>query len=208
VNLIGTFNVTRLAAAAIRCERSGRRWGARRDYQHRVDRGDSTGRSGSALIRHRKANRRLTLPLARDLARHAVRVMTIAPGIFDTPLLAKLPEEARASLGAAVPASARLGQPAEFASSPRQIIENLDAERRGDSSGWRGCEWRPSNLCGGGLLVLLPAAVLAQRAELPEFVHGDECLFCHRATSEICGRRIVTASRCASVPTRSIWSRN
>jgi NAD(P)-dependent dehydrogenase (short-subunit alcohol dehydrogenase family) len=66
----------------------------------------------------------LTLPLARDLARHAVRVMTIAPGIFDTPLLAKLPEEARASLGAAVPHPARLGQPSEFAQLARQIIEN------------------------------------------------------------------------------------
>jgi len=66
----------------------------------------------------------LTLPLARDLARHAVRVMTIAPGIFDTPLLAKLPADARASLGAAVPHPARLGQPAEFAQLAQQIIEN------------------------------------------------------------------------------------
>src|SRR5947199_221946 len=66
----------------------------------------------------------MTLPLARDLARHAIRVMTIAPGIFDTPLLGKLPEEVRASLAAAVPHPARLGQPPEFARLARHIIEN------------------------------------------------------------------------------------
>ncbi|MGH9671905.1 MAG: SDR family oxidoreductase, partial [Bryobacteraceae bacterium] len=66
----------------------------------------------------------LTLPLARDLARHAIRVMAIAPGVFDTPLLGTLPAEARAALGSSVPFPARLGQPEEYALLVRQIIEN------------------------------------------------------------------------------------
>jgi NAD(P)-dependent dehydrogenase (short-subunit alcohol dehydrogenase family) len=66
----------------------------------------------------------LTLPAARDLARHGIRVVTIAPGIFDTPLLGSLPEEVRQSLGAQVPFPARLGQPREYAALARQIIEN------------------------------------------------------------------------------------
>ena len=66
----------------------------------------------------------MTLPIARELARYGIRVMTIAPGLFDTPLLAGLPEPARASLGQSVPFPARLGRPAEFAQLARQIIEN------------------------------------------------------------------------------------
>ena len=66
----------------------------------------------------------LTLPAARDLARHGVRVMTIAPGLFDTPLLALLPEEARTALGETVPFPHRLGQPSEFGVLARQIVEN------------------------------------------------------------------------------------
>ena len=66
----------------------------------------------------------MTLPLARDLSRHGIRVVTIAPGIFDTPLLASLPEPARIALGQSVPFPARLGQPAEFASLARHIVEN------------------------------------------------------------------------------------
>ena len=66
----------------------------------------------------------LTLPLARELARLGIRVMTIAPGIFDTPLLAGLPEPARQSLGQQVPFPSRLGRPDEFAALVRHIIEN------------------------------------------------------------------------------------
>jgi NAD(P)-dependent dehydrogenase (short-subunit alcohol dehydrogenase family) len=66
----------------------------------------------------------MTLPAARDLARAAVRVMTIAPGLFDTPLLAALPEAARTALGAAVPHPARLGLPAEYAALAAHIVEN------------------------------------------------------------------------------------
>ena len=66
----------------------------------------------------------MTLPAARDLSQYGIRVNTIAPGLFDTPLLAALPEEARAKLGAGVPFPQRLGQPAEYAQLACQIIEN------------------------------------------------------------------------------------
>ena len=66
----------------------------------------------------------MTLPIARDLARHAIRVVTVAPGIFDTPLLGSLPEPVREALGAQVPFPARLGKPAEYAALVKHIIEN------------------------------------------------------------------------------------
>jgi len=66
----------------------------------------------------------MTLPIARELARHGIRVMTIAPGIFDTPMLAGLPEPARQSLGQQVPFPSRLGDPAEYAALARHIVEN------------------------------------------------------------------------------------
>ena len=66
----------------------------------------------------------MTLPIARELARSGIRVMTIAPGIFDTPLLAGLPEAARLSLGQQVPFPSRLGRPDEYAALVRHIVEN------------------------------------------------------------------------------------
>ena len=66
----------------------------------------------------------MTLPIARDLATTKIRVVTIAPGLFDTPLLAGLPEEARVKLGEGIPFPARLGQPKEYASLVAQIVEN------------------------------------------------------------------------------------
>ena len=66
----------------------------------------------------------MTLPIARDLARLKIRVVTIAPGLFDTPLLAGLPEEARKSLGDQIPHPSRLGQPSEYAALAAAIIEN------------------------------------------------------------------------------------
>jgi NAD(P)-dependent dehydrogenase (short-subunit alcohol dehydrogenase family) len=66
----------------------------------------------------------MTLPIARDLARSGIRVVTIAPGIFDTPLLGSLPEPVREALGAQVPFPPRLGRPAEFAALAKHIIEN------------------------------------------------------------------------------------
>src|SRR5438105_4057014 len=66
----------------------------------------------------------MTLPIAREFARHGIRVMTIAPGLFDTPLLAGLPAAARVSLSQQVPFPARLGRPAEYAALAKHIIEN------------------------------------------------------------------------------------
>lgn len=66
----------------------------------------------------------MTLPIARELAASAIRVVTIAPGIFDTPMLAGLPEPARQSLGAQVPFPSRLGRPEEYAALVRHIFEN------------------------------------------------------------------------------------
>jgi NAD(P)-dependent dehydrogenase (short-subunit alcohol dehydrogenase family) len=66
----------------------------------------------------------MTLPLARDLSREGIRVVTIAPGIFDTPLLGALPEPARVSLGQQVPFPKRLGQPKEYAALVQHIVEN------------------------------------------------------------------------------------
>ena len=66
----------------------------------------------------------MTLPLARDLSREGVRVMTIAPGLFDTPLLAALPDNVKHALGAMVPFPSRLGRPDEYAQLAQQIIEN------------------------------------------------------------------------------------
>ncbi len=66
----------------------------------------------------------MTVPLARDLARHGIRVMTIAPGIFDTPMVGGMKDEVRAALAAAIPFPPRLGRPAEYAALARHIIEN------------------------------------------------------------------------------------
>jgi len=66
----------------------------------------------------------MTLPIARDLAAQLIRVVTIAPGLFDTPLLAGLPQQARDALGAQVPHPARLGDPAEYGALARHIVEN------------------------------------------------------------------------------------
>ena len=66
----------------------------------------------------------MTLPIAREFAQHGIRVMTIAPGLFNTPLLGRLPQEVKDSLGAQVPFPRRLGEPAEYAALVRHIIES------------------------------------------------------------------------------------
>jgi NAD(P)-dependent dehydrogenase (short-subunit alcohol dehydrogenase family) len=123
VNLIGTFNVIRLAAAEM-----GR--------NEPVDEGRGVivntasiaayeGQIGQAAYSASKGGIvGMTLPIARDLASLAIRVVTIAPGLFDTPLMGSLPPEARESLGASVPHPARLGDPAEYAALAVHIVEN------------------------------------------------------------------------------------
>ena len=132
VNLVGTFNVLRLAAAEM--------------VRHDID-ASGPGGSGSAEERGVIVNTAsaaafdgqvgqaaysaskggvvgMTLPIARDLADKRIRVMTIAPGLFETPLLASLPEDAKASLGAQVPHPSRLGDPDEYAALVQHIVEN------------------------------------------------------------------------------------
>lgn len=123
VNLIGTFNVLRLAAAAMA---TGEPIGEERGViVNTASIAAFDGQVGQAAYAASKAGVvGLALSAARELAEHAIRVVTVAPGTFDTPMLAGLPEEVRQGLAAAVPHPARLGRPAEFASLVRHIIEN------------------------------------------------------------------------------------
>jgi NAD(P)-dependent dehydrogenase (short-subunit alcohol dehydrogenase family) len=124
INLIGTFNVLRLAAAAMQANEPGAS-GERGVLITTSSVAAFDGQIGQAAYAASKAGIvGMTLPVARELARFGIRVMNIAPGIFETPLLATLSDEARASLGQQVPFPARLGQPAEFAALARHIIEN------------------------------------------------------------------------------------
>lgn len=124
VNLIGTFNVVRLAAAQI----------MKHDAAPGEDRGVIVctasvaafdGQIGQAAYSASKGGvAALTLPLAREFAQQQIRVVSIAPGIFDTPMMAGLPEAARESLGKQTPFPARLGKPEEYAALARHIVEN------------------------------------------------------------------------------------
>lgn len=130
INLIGTFNVARLVAAAL----------AKNDVKANEDKGviintasiaAFDGQVGQGSYASSKAGVvGLMLPLARELARHQIRIMTIAPGVFGTPMMASLPQAARTSLEQAVPFPKRLGNPEEFAKLVVHIIENsyLNAE--------------------------------------------------------------------------------
>lgn len=124
VNLIGTFNMTRLAAAVM-IANDPNEDGERGVIINTASIAAMDGQIGQVAYSASKGGIvGMTLPLARDLSRHGIRVATIAPGIFDTPLLAKLPDDVRAALGASVPFPPRLGRPKEYAQLARQIIEN------------------------------------------------------------------------------------
>jgi NAD(P)-dependent dehydrogenase (short-subunit alcohol dehydrogenase family) len=124
VNLVGTFNVTRLAAAAM-ADNAPNGAGERGVIVSTSSVAAYDGQIGQAAYAASKAGiAGLTLPLAREFARIGVRVMTIAPGTFDTPLLAALPEAARQSLAQQVPFPSRLGRPEEYAALVRHIFEN------------------------------------------------------------------------------------
>ena len=124
VNLIGTFNVARLAAWAMSTNEPDE-GGERGVIVNTASIAAFDGQVGQVAYSASKGGIvGLTLPMARDLSRLGIRVVTIAPGIFDTPLLGKLPDEVRASLGAQVPFPSRLGRPAEYAELARHIIEN------------------------------------------------------------------------------------
>ena len=124
VNLIGTFNVLRLAAAAMAAGEPDDE-GERGAVVMTASIAAFDGQIGQTAYSASKGGVvGLTLPAARDLARIGIRVCTIAPGLFDTPLLAGLPDEARQALGAQVPHPARLGRPEEYAQLACQIAEN------------------------------------------------------------------------------------
>jgi len=124
VNLVGTFNVIRLAAAAI-AQNAPEASGERGVIINTASIAAFDGQIGQPAYAASKAGIvGLTLPVARELASSGIRVVTIAPGIFDTPLLAALPEAARVSLGQQVPFPSRLGRPDEYAALVRHVIEN------------------------------------------------------------------------------------
>jgi len=123
INLIGTFNVIRLAAERIgRSEPLGEERGV---IVNTASVAAFDGQIGQAAYSASKGGVvGMTLPIARDLARMQIRVVTIAPGLFETPLLGTLSDEARASLGAQVPHPARLGSPAEYGALAAHIVAN------------------------------------------------------------------------------------
>jgi NAD(P)-dependent dehydrogenase (short-subunit alcohol dehydrogenase family) len=124
INLIGTFNVIRLAAAQM-SQQAPNASGERGVLINTASVAAFDGQIGQAAYSASKGGIvGMTLPIARDLARTGIRVVTIAPGLFDTPLLAGLPEDVKKVLGAQVPFPARLGQPSEYAALARHIIEN------------------------------------------------------------------------------------
>ena len=124
VNLIGTFNVLRLSAAAMG-ENEPDEEGERGVCVNTASIAAFDGQIGQIAYSASKGGIvGMTLPAARDMASRGVRVVTIAPGLFDTPLLAALPEEAREALGAGIPFPSRLGQPEEYAHLVEQIVAN------------------------------------------------------------------------------------
>jgi NAD(P)-dependent dehydrogenase (short-subunit alcohol dehydrogenase family) len=125
INLVGTFNMARLAADAMGKTEAAAS-GERGIIINTASVAAFDGQIGQAAYGSSKAAVvGLTLPMARDLARSGIRVMTIAPGIFETPMLMGMPEEVRDALGKMVPFPPRLGTPAEYAHLARAIIENV-----------------------------------------------------------------------------------
>jgi NAD(P)-dependent dehydrogenase (short-subunit alcohol dehydrogenase family) len=124
INLIGTFNAIRLAAAKMSVQAPNAA-GERGVIVNTSSVASMDGQIGQAAYAASKAGvNGMTLPIARELAKFGIRVMTIAPGIFDTAMLAGMSEEIRTSLGAQIPFPPRLGRPDEYAALVRHIVEN------------------------------------------------------------------------------------
>ena len=125
INLIGTFNMVRLAAEAIAREEPGED-GERGVIVNTASIAAFDGQIGQAAYAASKGGvASLTLPAARELARYGIRVVAVAPGIFDTPMMAAFPKDVQEALGKSVPFPARLGRPDEFAGLVKHILENL-----------------------------------------------------------------------------------
>lgn len=124
INLVGTFNAIRLAAATMSTQAAFPN-GERGVIVNTSSVASFDGQIGQAAYSASKAGvNGMTLPIARELARLGIRVMTIAPGIFDTPMLQGMSEEVRVSLGQQIPFPPRLGKPGEYAALVKHIIEN------------------------------------------------------------------------------------
>lgn len=125
VNLIGTFNMTRLAAAVMAGNTPDEE-GERGIVINTSSVAAFDGQIGQVAYSASKGGvAGMTLPLARDLSSLGIRVMAIAPGVFETPMVAGMPEDVKASLGAQVPFPSRLGRPSEYAALAQHIIENV-----------------------------------------------------------------------------------
>jgi NAD(P)-dependent dehydrogenase (short-subunit alcohol dehydrogenase family) len=125
INLIGTFNVARLAAEAMARNASNPE-GERGVIVNTASVAAFDGQIGQAAYSASKAAiAGMTLPMARDLSRNGIRVMAIAPGIFETPMVGQIAPDIAAALGKMVPFPPRLGRPSEFASLVREIIQNV-----------------------------------------------------------------------------------
>ena len=125
INLVGTFNMCRLAAEAM-CKTEPTDQGERGVMINTASVAAYDGQIGQAAYASSKAAVvGLTLPMARDLSRNGIRVMTIAPGIFETPMLLGMPQEVQDALGKMVPFPSRLGKPDEYAHLAKAIIENV-----------------------------------------------------------------------------------
>lgn len=124
VNLIGSFNIIRLAAAQM-VGNEPNAGGERGVIINTASVAAYEGQVGQAAYSASKGGIvGMTLPIAREMAAHGIRVMTIAPGLFETPMFDSLPEEARKSLGSMIPFPSRLGYPEEYALLVRSILEN------------------------------------------------------------------------------------
>lgn len=125
INLVGTFNMARLAADAMG-KTAATEQGERGIIINTASVAAFDGQIGQAAYASSKAAvAGMTLPMARDLSRSGIRVMTIAPGIFETPMLLGMPAEVQQALGAMVPFPPRLGKPSEYAHLAKTIIENV-----------------------------------------------------------------------------------
>jgi len=124
INLVGTFNMIRLAAEVM-SKQDANAQGERGVIVNTASIAAFDGQIGQAAYAASKSGVvGLTLPVARELARFGIRVVTIAPGIFETPLMSAMPQEVQNSLGRSVPFPSRLGRPEEFAMLVRHIAEN------------------------------------------------------------------------------------
>jgi NAD(P)-dependent dehydrogenase (short-subunit alcohol dehydrogenase family) len=124
INLIGTFNMIRLAADAM-CKAGPNASGERGVIVNTASVAAYDGQIGQAAYSASKGGIvGMTLPIARDLSRNGIRVCTIAPGIFETPMLMGMPKDVQDALGKMVPFPPRLGRPGEYAQLARQIVEN------------------------------------------------------------------------------------